>query len=181
MTDRKIRVVLADDHPLFRDGVARTLVESDLFEVVGQASTGREAVAMIAAHKPDIALLDISMPDGGLWALSQVMTSPEPPRVAMLTVSEEDDDVMQALKAGATGYLLKGVGAQELVSVVSDLAAGRSYLAPSLAIKVLAAMNAPRAAPADDDPLDGLTKREEDILRLVSEGKSNKEVGRKEV
>jgi len=178
MTDRKIRVVLADDHPLFRDGVARTLVESDLFEVVGQASTGREAVAMIAAHKPDIALLDISMPDGGLWALSQVMTSPEPPRVAMLTVSEEDDDVMQALKAGATGYLLKGVGAQELVSVVSDLAAGRSYLAPSLAIKVLAAMNAPRAAPADDDPLDGLTKREEDILRLVSEGKSNKEVGR---
>jgi two-component system nitrate/nitrite response regulator NarL len=178
MTDRKIRVVLADDHPLFRDGVARTLVESDLFEVVGQASTGREAVAMIAAHKPDIALLDISMPDGGLWALSQVMTSPEPPRVAMLTVSEEDDDVMQALKAGATGYLLKGVGAQELVSVVSDLAAGRSYLAPSLAIKVLAAMNAPRAAPADDDQLDGLTKREEDILRLVSEGKSNKEVGR---
>ncbi|NBT30738.1 MAG: DNA-binding response regulator, partial [Rhodobacteraceae bacterium] len=88
------------------------------------------------------------------------------------------DDVMQALKAGATGYLLKGVGAQELVAVVSDLAAGRSYLAPSLAIKVLAAMNAPRAAPADDDPLDGLTKREEDILRLVSEGKSNKEVGR---
>lgn len=178
MTDRKIRVVLADDHPLFRDGVARTLVESDLFEVVGQAATGSDAVKIVAVQKPDLALLDISMPDGGLWALSQIMARPEPPKVAMLTVSEEDDDVMQALKAGATGYLLKGVGAQELVAVVSDLAAGRSYLAPSLAIKVLAAMNAPRAAPADDDPLDGLTKREEDILRLVSEGKSNKEVGR---
>jgi two-component system, NarL family, nitrate/nitrite response regulator NarL len=171
-----IRVVVADDHPLYRDGVVRTLVESRRFNVVGQASTAAEAVAMVAAQPCDIALLDISMPGGGLTALEQIVRLQPAPRVAMLTVSEEDDDILRALKAGALGYILKGVGARELVEILAELAAGRSYVAPSLAIKVLAAMNAPRAAARQDDPLDSLTRREEDILRGVASGKSNKEV-----
>ena len=172
-----IRVVVADDHPLYREGVARSLTESGKFTIVGEAANGRDALAWVRTERPDVVLLDISMPDGGIATLQQIMALENPPRVAMLTVSEEDDDIMQALKAGALGYILKGVGARDLVQIVSDLAAGRSYVAPSLAIKVMAAMTAPRAvAPAS--MLDSLTKREEDILRLVSLGKSNKEVAR---
>jgi len=171
-----VRIVIADDHPLYREGVARSLNESGAFEVVGEAGSGREAVEMVGRLKPDLALLDISMPDGGIAALRQIAALPRPPRVAMLTVSEEDDDIMQALKAGASGYVLKGVGSRELVQILTDLAEGGTYVAPSLAMKVLTAMNAPRRA-KEKDPIDALTKREEDILRLVAEGKSNKEVG----
>jgi two-component system, NarL family, nitrate/nitrite response regulator NarL len=157
--------------------VTRTLVESGRFAVVGEASSGREAEALIEREQPDVVLLDVSMPDGGIATLRRLMERPTRPRVAMLTVSEEDDDVLQALKAGASGYVLKGVGARELVEIVSDLAEGRTYVAPTLAMKVLTAMNAPRPARASQ-PLDTLTKREEDILRRVAEGKSNKEVAR---
>lgn len=171
-----VRIVIADDHPLYREGVARSLNESGAFEVVGEAGSGREAVEMVGRLKPDLALLDISMPDGGIAALRQIAALPRPPRVAMLTVSEEDDDIMQALKAGASGYVLKGVGSRELVRILSDLADGQTYVAPSLAMKVLSAMNGPRGT-RDKAPIDTLTKREEDILRLVAEGKSNKEAG----
>jgi two-component system nitrate/nitrite response regulator NarL len=171
-----VRIVIADDHPLYREGVARSLAESGRFEVVGEAATGREAVEMVTRLRPDLALLDISMPDGGIAALREITAMHGAPRVAMLTVSEEDDDVMQALKAGASGYVLKGVGSRDLVQILSDLAEGGTYVAPSLAMKVLTAMNAPRQT-RGKDPIDTLTRREEDILRLVAEGKSNKEVG----
>ncbi len=174
---RRIRVAVADDHPLYREGVARSLAESGLFEVVGEAASGPEAEALALRARPDVLLLDISMPGGGLATLRRLRALDHPPVMAMLTVSEEDDDVMQALKAGASGYLLKGVGARELVQIVADLAQGRSYVAPSLAMKVLAALNAPRPAP-EKGPLETLTKREEDILRRVAQGKSNKEVAR---
>ena len=169
------RVVIADDHPLYREGVARSLSETGRFSIVGEAANGPGALVLVRAEKPDVVLLDISMPGGGIATLGQIMTLENPPRVAMLTVSEDDDDIMQALKTGALGYILKGVGSRELVQIVTDLAEGRSYVAPSLAIKMMAAMNAPRVAPVKSD-LDSLTKREEDILRLVSLGKSNKEV-----
>lgn len=175
MTRIVTRVVIADDHPLYREGVARSLSETGLFTIVGEAANGPDALALVRAQKPDVVLLDISMPGGGIATLAQIMALDTPPRVAMLTVSEDDDDIMQALKTGALGYILKGVGSRELVQIVTDLAEGRSYVAPSLAIKMMAAMNAPRMAPVKSD-LDNLTKREEDILRLVSLGKSNKEV-----
>ena len=175
MTRIVTRVVIADDHPLYREGVARSLSETGLFTIVGEAATGPDALALVCAERPDVVLLDISMPGGGIATLGQIMALDTPPRVAMLTVSEDDDDIMQALKTGALGYILKGVGSRELVQIVTDLAEGRSYVAPSLAIKMMAAMNAPRVAPVKSD-LDSLTKREEDILRLVSLGKSNKEV-----
>ncbi len=171
-----IRVVLADDHPIYREGVARTLADAGGIEVVGQAADGEAAVALVAQLRPDLVLLDISMPKGGgLPALARISQMDGPPRVAMLTASEEDDDLMQALRLGALGYVLKGVGAGELVAVVRGLAEGQSYVSPGLAGRLLLGMRSRGATPAN--PLEDLTRREEDILRLVAQGLSNREVG----
>ena len=173
-----IRVVLADDHPIYRDGLARSLTDAGDIVIVGEAREGEEAVEVVARDRPDVVLLDISMPKGGgIAALSRIMQMETPPRVAMLTASEADDDLMQAIKLGALGYILKGVGAGELVDLVRELHAGRSYVSPGLAGRLLIAMrrrDGPAAAP---NPLDELSRREEDILKLVAVGKSNREVG----
>lgn len=172
-----IRIVIADDHPLYREGVARSLSDDPAISVVGQAQDADGAVELTLRLTPDVLLLDISMPQGGgISALHRVMAMPDPPRVAMLTASEEDDDVMQALKAGALGYILKGVGSRDLVALIKDLAEGKSYVSPSLAARILNAMRN-GSTPRPANPIDDLSKREEDILRLVAEGKSNKEVG----
>ena len=174
-----IRLVLADDHPIYRDGVARTLEDAGGIAVVGQAQDGEAAVALCRTLAPDLVLLDISMPKGGgIGALSQIMQMPKPPLVAMLTASEDEGDLMQALRLGAAGYILKGVGASELVELVRDLAAGRSYVSPGLAGRLLVAMRG-KPAGAPPSPLADLSRREEDILKLVAQGLSNKEVGRK--
>ena len=172
-----IRLVLADDHPIYRDGVARILAEAGI-EVVAQAEDGEAAATQTLRHAPDLVLLDISMPKGGgLGALRQIMQMDSPPKVAMLTASEDEAQVMQALKLGAAGYVLKGVGASELVEVVRDLAAGRSYVSPGLAGRLLVAMRGNPAGAAAPNPLADLSRREEDILNFVAQGLSNKEVG----
>lgn len=175
MTD--IRLVLADDHPIYRDGVARTLEDAGL-QVVGQAQDGEAAAQLCESLMPDLVLLDISMPKGGgIGALTRIMKMEKPPLVAMLTASEDEGDLMQALRLGAAGYILKGVGASDLVELVRDLAAGRSYVSPGLAGRLLVAMRGKPAEP--QNPLADLSRREEDILKLVAQGLSNKEVGRK--
>ena len=172
-----IRLVLADDHPIYREGVARILREAGI-DVVAEAQDGAAAAEMTRHLSPDLVLLDISMPKGGgLGALAQIMQLDAPPRVAMLTASEDEAQVMQALKAGAAGYILKGVGASELVDLVRDLAAGRSYVSPGLAGRLLLAMRGNPAGTAAPNPLDDLSRREEDILNHVAQGLSNKEVG----
>lgn len=174
-----IRLVLADDHPLYRDGVARTLQDSGGIEVVGQAQDGEGAAALCLQLQPDLVLLDVSMPKGGgIGALTQIMEMEKPPLVAMLTASEDEADLMQALRLGAAGYILKGVGARDLVELVHDLAAGRSYVSPGLAGRLLVAMGT-KPVGTPPNPLADLSRREEDILKLVAQGLSNKEVGRK--
>jgi two-component system, NarL family, nitrate/nitrite response regulator NarL len=173
---KSIRVVLVDDHPIYREGVARTLADAGGIDVVGQAADGEAAVALVAELRPDLVLLDVSMPKGGgLPALARIAQMEAPPKIAMLTASEEDDDLMQALRLGALGYVLKGVGAGELVEVVRGMADGQSYVSPGLAGRLLVGMKSRGGPPSN--PLEDLTKREEDILRLVAQGLSNREVG----
>ncbi|MCF6326388.1 MAG: response regulator transcription factor [Devosiaceae bacterium] len=177
MTDKKIRAIVVDDHPLYRDGVVRTLEDSGLFDVVGTGENCSSAIQMAKELKPDVALLDISMPGNGLVALEKIMAAEHDTKVTMLTVSENDDDVLKALNKGASGYVLKGVGGRELVDILASVANGGSYVSPALAARVMVAMqdvdkNAQRSGVAS------LTKREEQVLRLVSKGNSNKEIGR---
>lgn len=170
-----ITIVIADDHPLFRGGVARTLAESGRFDVLGEGGSAAEALELVAEHLPDIALLDISMPGDGLAAAREIGRRFPAVRIVMLTVSEADEDVLTALEAGARGYALKGIGAEELTRTLTDVASGASYVSPALAARVLQAM---QREPRRTDPMAELSKREEAILRLVSQGRSNKEIGR---
>ena len=176
MSDQ-LQIVVVDDHPLYRDGVVKTIESESDIKVIGQGGSGNEAIILADELKPDIILLDISMPDSGLHA-AQVIGKENPcVKIIMLTVSENDSDIMTALEAGARGYVLKGVGAPELVDVIRTVATGGSYVTPSLAARVLVAMQKTDKQEADGNIIDSLTKREEQILRLVAEGQSNKEVG----
>lgn len=177
--DDKVKLVVADDHPLYREGVVRTLSEEPGFEVVGEGADADEAVSLVAAHMPDLVLLDISMPGGGLSAARRIADAFPAVRIIMLTVSERDEDVHAALKAGALGYVLKGVGGAELIRVARDVANGSAYVSPALAARLLKEVGEPAAESARPaNLLAALTGREREILELVADGKSNKEVAR---
>lgn len=169
-----IRIVLADDHPIFRDGLVNSIEETGDFEVVGVGESADDAVKLAARHRPDIALLDLSMPGGGISAARSITEAGTAGQVAMLTVSEDDADVTAALGAGAIGYILKGVSAEELRRVLARIARGEAHITPALAAQVLTLMRAPRKT--EPAPIDTLTKREEDILRRVAKGMSNREI-----
>ncbi|MEX0969851.1 MAG: response regulator transcription factor [Paracoccaceae bacterium] len=172
-----IRILIADDHPLYRNGVAMSLAEEDGFEVVAACASASEAIEATARLAPDVVLLDISMPGNGLTAARDILARQPDCAVAMLTASEQDEDLFTALQAGARGYILKGVGANELIGAVRGLAAGESHIAPGLAARVLHVMRRRQTSAAERRPIDELTHREEEILRLVAQGMSNKEVG----
>ncbi len=170
-----IRTLVADDHPIFRDGLVRSLEESGAFLVIGAAASADEAVAMAEAHGPDLALLDISMPGGGIAAARRIRAAVPGTRIAMLTVSESDKDVAGALQAGAIGYVLKGVSARELTDILTGVARGEAHVSPALASRILVDLDTGRRD-AERNPIDTLTRREEDILRRVAKGLSNREV-----
>jgi DNA-binding NarL/FixJ family response regulator len=132
------------------------------------------AGALTGEHRPDLVLLYISMPGGGVDAARRIAGFEAPPRIAMLTVSENDQDVIGALRAGAIGYVLKGISAAELVEILEGVAAGEAHVSPSLAARILNDLQKPAKAPRR--PIDDLSKREEDILRRVARGMSNREV-----
>ena len=177
--DGHISLIVADDHPLYREGVVRTLSAEADIDVAGVGGSADEAVSLVAGHMPDIALLDISMPGGGLSAARRIAEAYPDVNIVMLTASEQDEDVHAALKAGAHGYVLKGVGGAELVQLVREVARGASYVSPTLAARLLKeAGEGGGASAAPTDRLADLTDREREILLLVADGKSNKEVAR---
>lgn len=173
----KVNIVVADDHPLFRGGVVLTLQEHGNFAVVAQATTADEAIAQVEAHMPDVVLLDISMPGSGIAAAGEIARRFPAVAIVMLTASESDEDLLAALKAGARGYALKGVGADELTGILQSVAEGASYVPPALAGRVLAALQARNRDPMPPEAED-LTEREAAILRHVAMGQSNKEIAR---
>lgn len=169
-------IVLADDHPIFRDGLRRTLDETDGFTVLAVGENADDAVRLTREHRPDIAILDLSMPGGGIAATRKIAAEDDPPFIAILTVSEDSNDVADALEAGATGYILKGVTASALIGSLRRIAAGEGFVSPGLASRVLLSFkSADHASPAASS-LDDLTHREEEILRRVAKGLSNREI-----
>jgi len=171
-----LRIVIIDDHPLFREGVAMALgLEEDL-RVVGEGGSADEALSLATSLLPDLMLLDLNLPGGGLQAARAVTSACPVTKIIMLTFSEEEADVLASLKAGARGYLLKGVSGQELRRVVRNVQAGEVFITPALAAGVLMELAGPGRSPAG--PLDELTPREHQILEGVANGRSNKEIGR---
>lgn len=173
-----VGVAIIDDHPLFREGVARSLIESGRFAVVGEGGSCDDALRIARNKRPDILLLDLSMPGGGLQAIAAVRQIIPDQKIVVLTVSEAGDDVVQALRHGVDGYVLKGVGSKGLLEVLGAVAAGQRYVSPLLSARLLAdlstRLNQPAVAPLAD-----LTARERQVLDLVSDGLSNKRVGLK--
>jgi two-component system, NarL family, nitrate/nitrite response regulator NarL len=174
----RLRIAIVDDHPMFRDGVAMTLASDPTIELVGQGSTAENAIQISQDILPDVLLLDISLPGGGIPATREIARLFPYIKVIMLTASENEEHVSGALEAGARGYILKGIGAAELLRTVHAVHHGESYVSPQLAARLLTTMRTRPPAPAIDDPLPSLTKREEQILDAVANGRTNKEVAK---
>lgn len=170
-----LRILVADDHPLFREGVVHSLAAEADFTVVGQASSGEQALDMARELLPDVVLLDIGMPGwGGIVAAEKIASACPTTRIVMLTVLEDEDKLLAAFKAGARAYVLKGVSAHELASVVRSVAQGEVYVTPSLAAGILVTLSRNHSP---QDPLEGLTERESEILKLVGRGMTNRAIG----
>ncbi len=172
-----IRVVLADDHGLVRRGIISLLAEAAGIEVVGEASDGQEAVERARELMPDIILMDVSMPKmNGLEATRRIKQVLPYVRIVMLTVSEEDRDLIEAVKSGAQGYLLKKLEPHTLADTLRGVMRGEAPLSRVMAGRLLAEMAKRQGAPAASQAETGLSPREREILSLLSQGKSNKEI-----
>jgi two-component system, NarL family, nitrate/nitrite response regulator NarL len=170
-----IRILVADDHPLFREGVVHSLASEADLAVVGQADSGEEALRLARDLLPDVVLLDIGMPGwGGIVTAEKIATACPAARIMMLTVLEDEDKLLASFKAGARAYVLKGVSAHELARVVRSVAQGEIYVTPSLAAGILLTLSRGHTS---QDPLGELTERESEILNLVVDGLTNREIG----
>ena len=169
-----ISIIVVDDHPLFREGVVTTLMESGKFSVLAQAGNRDDAITLAEKHLPDLMLIDVSMPGGGIETANEIARRTPVVKVVMLTVSEQEQDVQAALQAQARGYVLKGVASSELISILQDINRGDSYISPHLAANLLS-HNAQRVKKNTIDDFD-LTERERQILEKLAIGMSNREI-----
>lgn len=170
-----MRIVLADDHALFRDGVA-SLLQAWGHEVVGHASNGREAVDLVGCLRPDLVLMDVRMPVmSGVQATQAIAAAQPDTRIVMLTVSEDEEDLFAAIRAGARGYLLKDLQAAQLRAMIEAVARGEAAITPATAARIIRHLSV-LGAGAEASAPDRLTARELDVLRLVTAGRRNKEI-----
>ena len=175
-TNSEIRVLLAEDHALFRQGL-RELLDAAGLAVIGEASDGVTAVRLTRELHPDVVVMDLNMPRmDGIDATSEIMKAERPPVVLVLTVSTTNDDVLDAIAAGASGYLLKDAAADELVEAVRTASAGRSPLSPTIAGAVVRRVREQSRSNEQPEDLLALSARETEILRLVAQGRDNTEI-----
>jgi len=167
-----IKILIADDHELVRRGLRQTIAAEADMQLVGEARTGAEAVALAAAAPPDVALLDVQMPGmDGIAAAAAIHAAQPQTAILMLTSYSSDAQLHAALRAGVAGYLLKDISGDELAAAIRGAAAGRPQMHPEILRRLMQQM------PAPADPLAALTAREREILRLIAQGRSNKEIG----
>ena len=177
MTGTGIRVVIADDHPVVRDGLSALLASVPSITVAGLAGTGREAVRAAVTLRPDVLVLDIQMPElSGVAAAAEIARAAPDVAVLMLTMFDDDDSVFAAMRAGARGYLLKGAQQDEIVRAIHAVAAGEAIFGPGIARRVLGLVSAPAAGSA---PFPALTSREREVLDLIAAGIRNTEIARR--
>ena len=165
-----IRLLIVDDHPVVRDGLVAVLGDTQEFQVAGTAGSAEDALSSVNTVHPDVVLLDLELPGmNGIEAIPRLIAAAHP-RVIVLTAYDTEERVLGALKAGASGYLLKGATAAEIAQAIRAVAGGGSYLTPRVAARVVAQVNAPRRR--------GLSEREREVLRWVAQGQSNKQIAR---
>lgn len=177
-----IRVLVVDDQALFREGVVTLLSAQEGVEVVGEAADGREALELVAGLSPAVVLMDLRMPGlDGVAATREIASRHPRVRVIVLTTFDDDDEVFDALRAGAAGYLLKDVSSEKLAEAIRVAASGESFLQPSIASKVLAELNRRPARPTSGERalVEPLTERELEILRHLARGASNREIAQR--
>jgi DNA-binding NarL/FixJ family response regulator len=172
----ELRIVVADDHPLYRRGLAAVLDAQPGWSVVAQADTGLAAVAAAAEHRPDVVVMDLHMPEpDGVEATRRVITNQPSAAVLILTMFDDDDSVFTAMRAGARGYLLKGADQAEIVRAVAAIGSGEAIFGPTVAQRIVEFFAAPR--PTHVAPVfPGLTAREHEVLDLIAAGRSNADI-----
>ena len=178
-TEPQIRIVLIDDHTLFRSGIKALLARQEDFEVIGEASDGLSGVKLVEQQQPDVVLLDLDMPVmNGREALAQILSSRPDQTVVMLTVSEDSEDLTECMRLGARGFLLKNINAEFLVDAIKKAANGDNVFSPEMTARLVQSLISP-AAPPKNNALSSLTPRELEILGYLAAGHSNKVIARR--
>ncbi len=177
---KKIRILIADDHPIFRDGLKKLLsLESDL-QVIGEAQNGQQAVEMVDKLQPDILLLDLKMPGlNGVAALEQLQNKLKTTRVIVLTASDEEHEIVQVMKLGTSGVVRKQTATELLIKSIRTVAGGEIWLDNRLTAAVMRSFSEPTPTPRETQPKTLLSGREREIVALVSQGYRNKEIAEK--
>jgi two-component system nitrate/nitrite response regulator NarL len=171
-----VNIVVIDDHPLLREGVSSTLQAVNEFEVVGEGENYADALRLVHEAMPDIILLDISMPGGGVEAARDIHDALPAIKIIMLTASEDEKDVMSALQAGANAYILKGIGGRDLADIVNKVSSGESFITPGLATNLLLHSYQQKPTEKQTILIDLLNHRERGILMALERGLTNKQI-----
>ncbi|MGO9274043.1 MAG: response regulator [Terriglobia bacterium] len=176
-TEKKVRVFLADDHTLVRQGFRRMLEDDPRIEIVGEASTGLGAVDQCAKLKPDVVVMDLYMPElGGLEAMAEILKANPETKVLILSMYSNENYVRKAFELGAKGYILKNAIEVDLTRAVRALMEGGAYMSPGISNIVIESLKSGSLQDTSHDPYEQLTLREKEVLHLIAQGKSNKEI-----
>jgi len=174
---QKVRIIIAEDHTILREGLRSLLSSNSGFEVVGEAEDGREAVKCVAKFKPDLILTDLSMPKmNGMEAIREIRRESPETKILVLTVHRAEEYILATFRAGADGYLLKDSTHSELVMAVRKVLSGKHYISPEISDKVIDGYLEGKKTLKSRTALDTLTQREREILKLIAEGYKNKEI-----